>query len=445
MPLWAAARRRRPRSILRRVSFDDDADEDAPRFKQPPHPEDRLWRHPSEVGSHPVSPIDALVQRPAGSGGWRAVAAAGALGVVIVVAVVAVILVGNTGGSGGGNEDDDTASPSTASGSDAPGSRSESDSGPASESGSGSESAPSSGAGGAAGSGAESGGAEDAAAAEVAEQVATAVVGLDGGSGVVVQPDGVVLTSAALIDGDGPVDVRLADGSVVEAQVVGVDMVTGLGVLDLPGDDHAAAEVGVADDAVGGPAFTVRATQDSDDAAASPGVVGSSHKLRADGDEGLDGVVEVAGTTDPLALGGPVVDRDGAVIGITTALDGERSSYLTPIDVGEKVATDLLDSGRVHHAWLGIEGQDHIEGSGIHSASGYGAEVAAVAPDSAAEAAGLRPGDVIVSIDGQRVERMPDLVRRLRSLSPGDETEITIERDGEETTVTATLAERTTD
>jgi S1-C subfamily serine protease len=382
------------------VSCDDDADEDAPDFRRPPHPDDRIWRHPSEMDDHPIAPIDVPAGRAAAAGDrqWWRVAAASVLGIVVVFAGLAAVFLSDTGGDKPGDE------PDAASGRQ---------------------------------------GSPDDQAAVAAGEVAPSVVRLDGGSGVIVRGDGVVLTSAMLVEAAaGPVQVWLSDGTATEAAVVGVDATTGLGVLDLAGDDHPAADMATPGTDLGGDAYPVGLAEGSGSAAATAGVVGASRKLNGEGPIGLDAVVEIEGRAEPSAIGGPVVDDDGTVLGVTTALGGERSSYLTPIDVGQKVAGDLLDSGRVHRSWLGIEGRDRVEGSGLHATGGHGAEVATVAAGSPAEAAGVQAGDVIVSLDGQPIERMPDLIRWLQSLSPGDQVEVVVERGDEQVILSATLAER---
>jgi S1-C subfamily serine protease len=384
------------------VSCDDDADEDAPDFRRPPHPDDRIWRHPSEMDEHPIAPIEVpvhrvqAVRRAAAGWPWWRIAATSALGIVVVLGGLAVVFLTDTGG-----DDEAGVLP-------------------------GSSSRPSSAARRA-----------DAAA----EAVASSLVRLEGGTGVVIRDDGLVLTSATLVAGSGPVPVWLPDGTAVEATVVGVDGVTSIAVLDLPGDGHRPAALVPLGTDLTGAAYSV-CVDPSGEVAATAGTVGTARKLSGEGAAGLDGVVEVEGRADPSALGGPVVDADGTVVGITTAIGSDRSSYFTPIDVGQKVTGDLLDSGVIHRSWLGIEGTDRVEGSGLHAAGGYGAEVVTVAAGSPAEAAGLQAGDVIVSLDGRQIDRMPDLIRWLQSLSPGDRVEVTVERSGQRLTLGATLGER---
>ncbi|HEX8802815.1 MAG TPA: S1C family serine protease, partial [Acidimicrobiales bacterium] len=386
------------------MSFDDADDEDAPGFRPPPHPDDRLWRHPSEVGEHDERVAVGLRggshrrARALRSRTWGVALTAGAAGVALGVVLVALVF------GGGGSSDDD---------------------GPA------------------------AGGVLPTVPTQLADRVSPAVVSLVGdddgapaGSGVVVRDDGIVLTSAALVAGDAAVDVRLADGSVVRAEVVGRDPVTGIGVLDLPGQGHATAALAASSAlVVGAPAFSVGAPAAGGTADATAGVIGAGRSY-VGGAEGtataLEGVVEVDGEAAPWALGGPVVDDRGAVLGVTTAVDAEgdaAASYITPAEISRKVADDLLVVGHARHGWLGIQGQDVADDpsatAGAFAGRGgddgprqHGAVVSSVDAGSPAQAVGLRRGDVIVELEGRQITGIADLVMWLRSRSPGDSAEI---------------------
>ena len=159
------------------------------------------------------------------------------------------------------------------------------------------------------------------------------------------------------------------------------------------------------------------------------------------------------------ALGGPLVDERGAVVGVTTAVEDGGTWYVAPVEVVDKVADDLLSEGYVHHAWLGIEGTEPTDdGSATDAAGGdAGRRRPPAAPDRRRWPAmpaprrrdrGARvdgtivasmldvrwprgraaPGDVIVAIDGRPVVRMPDLTLGLRSRSPGDRVDLTVAR-----------------
>ena len=408
------------------MPFDDDAEADLPTYRPPPHPDDRLWRHPSEMGSHRIVPVGAPGQPatgdPAGTargrGGrhrpWGAFVAAGAVGALLAGGGVVALGVGERV----------VERPVTE--------RVELDE--------------------AAGLGLPRTGALEM----VRQRVAPAVVSVGDGSGVVVRDDGIVVTSAALVDGEGAPTVHLTDGQEVAADVVGTDATTGIAVLDLEGDHTPSVLGGAADLHPGDPTFAVQAPS-SGEAETTSGVLGPSQRYLGPTGAALDGV-EIAGDARPGTLGGPVVDERGAVVGVVTAVEEGSAWYAAPVEVVDRVSTDLLTDGQVHHARLGIEGTEVAVGSGgdepmVAGPEGSdttnatlppadGALVASVVADSPAEQGGLAAGDVIVAFNDQPVGRMADLTLFLRASSPGDRVDLTLIRpDGTVATLVFTLDE----
>jgi S1-C subfamily serine protease len=461
------------------VPFDDDAEDHDSPVRPPPHPDDRLWRHPSELGAHPItllgSPLAGADQRRGRP--WGVMVAAGTAGALLagagVVAVglgervvdrpvverVALDQVASSPGSLDAGAIEGVRqrvapsvvaveSPATAGASDSGTGPAEVDSGDNSDTG-------------------------DAGA----------------GSGVVVRNDGIVLTSAALVAVGVPVAVRLSDGSTVDADVLGVDKLTGLGVLDLAGEGFTTSVLAAHSDlALGGTSFTVGAGAAGGTSTAA-GVIGVTRRYLAS-DTTLDGVVEVTGDAPMLALGGPLVDRRGAVIGVVTAIhDDGMASYVAPVEVARKVSGDVLAHGHVRHSWLGIDGRDadagvdtDADGAAVDApaaatadrrgsvastgtnprrfdsaastastapittattamAADQGVVVASVVPDGPAARGGLEAGDVIVELGGRPIAHMPDLVLALRARSPGDRVDATVVRSGGTTTLEVTLGD----
>jgi putative serine protease PepD len=382
---------RPPRVILRGVPFDDDAEADFFRFRPPPHPDDRLWRHPSELEPH----------RAEGAGGhdrqsgrpWGVVAVAGTAGAVLAGAGVLAF------GLGERTVDRpvvervalDTVS-----------------------------SAPRA----------------DQTANGIRQHVAPAVVSVEGGgSGIVVRDDGIVLTSASLVDGGRPLSVRLPDGSSTDAEVVGSDPSTGIAVLDLDGRGYEtgllASEAGLVQ---GQTSFTV-SVGSAGGATTVAALVGATRRYQTPAGTTIDAVVETTGDAPAHAVGGPLVNVSGVVVGVVTGVDDGTASYVVPVEVARKVAEDLVAVGKVDRCWLGIEGSD----AGDPEVAGGGVLIASVAPDSPAEHGGLRVGDVLVEIDGRMIGHVSDLMITLRSRSPGDEIAATVVRDDNPTTVIVTL------
>ena len=384
----------------------DDADDGLSGFRPPPHPDDRLWRHPSEMAQHPIRPIGPPAPAASDRGRpWGTVVAIAA--VTTLVAGVAVAL-----NLGEGSDDSDTAAPprldrtSTA--------------------------LPSYG----------------VADGTMERWLAPRLVLLEGsanaGSGVLVDEDGIVLTSAVLLD-DAGVKVRLANGETVEATVIGVDKVTGIGVLRLPGRGYSAARMAEAMELVPGRSAYLVGADTSGSANVTVGIIGVAQYFSGGRQVALEGIVEIEGEAAPLALGGPLVDDSGTVIGITTATNlgpGKSSSYIAPAEVTHKVMRDLLETGDVYHSWLGIRGLS-VSGVPVDVAQAggfdHGVLVASVVDGSPAEDAGLRADDVIVQVDDRLIAGMPDLYMALRARSPGDRVTLTLVRNESPTTLSVVL------
>jgi S1-C subfamily serine protease len=415
--------------ILPAVPFDEEAEEGQSGFRPPPHPDDRLWRHPSEMRTHPIVQLNApermrterRAPRPgphdanrSGRPRWATAALAGAAGAVLAVGAVAVLGFGervierpviervalNPVNSHPGLE------------------------GPTLDG--------------------------------VRQRVAPALVGIvtapaggalgsSGeviGSGVVIRDDGIVVTSAALVaPGVDPVRLRLPDGTEKPARVVGTDPATGLSVVDLDGRGYTASVLAGEGDLVSGETSYAVSARIPVGTETTTGVVGVTQRYVGPSGSALDGV-QIDGEAPALGLGSPMVDDRGAVVGITTALDEGGAWYVAPVEVVRKVADDLLIEGYVRTCWLGIEGIDAPAAGVATSTVGGGTRVASVVAGSPAAAAGLRAGDVVVRFDDHVIARMPDLLVALRAYSPGEEVEVEVTRDdGSRATLHVTLAE----
>lgn len=387
------------------MPFDDDAEADNPGFRKPPHPDDRLWRHPSEMRDHPISPIDGgargrsappLAPTAGGRGrrrSWVPIVAAGVAGAVVTGAGIAVF---------GLRERvverpvvERVAMGPTADMLGAPAEREGGDTEPT--------------------------------------VVAVSNAGSHG-SGVVVRDDGIVVTSAALVPQEGVPRVLLPDGGRPDVEIVGVDPVTGLAVLDLAGGGYVPSVLaGAADIVPGASVSAIGAAGDGGAAVDSAdGEMGSARRFVGPSGAALDGL-EVRGDARSRALGGPVVDGRGAVLGVTTAVDDGVAWYAAPVAVVQRVTDGLLDDGVVRHSWLGIEGTDATGGEG-------GTLVASVVPGSPAADGGLQAGDRVIALDGDEIADMAALLVALRARAPGDRVDVTLVRaDGTEATLVVRL------
>ncbi|MGH9157038.1 MAG: S1C family serine protease [Acidimicrobiales bacterium] len=272
------------------------------------------------------------------------------------------------------------------------------------------------------------------------------------GTGVVFRSDGHVLTNHHVVDGARTVVVVMADGSQLDASVVGGDAETDVAVIKVksPAADVATAVIGSAAGLrVGQMAIALGPPSGAGSPTLAVGVV-RALGLEAE-IEGRPALVDMIQTDLPVTMaasGGPLVDAAGAVIGITTDLVGStpktgRVGYATPIDVAREVAVQLITTGRVTRSWLGIEGENLDTGTAASLGLSGGARVKTVAAGSPASQSGLTPGDVVTSLDGLPVRSLSGLKALLRAHRPGGMVSLSVlGRDGPRS-VRVRLVERT--
>jgi putative serine protease PepD len=364
-------------------------------------PEDRLWRHPSEVG------LAARARRSMNRG-------PGLLAVTALTSTVSVLLtLGIVAAVKPWRGDGDTVRGRTAA------------------------AAPVTPTGGV-------GTVSDVAA--LAERLRPAVTriraetpsGARDGSGVMWRKDGMIVTAAHLVDGASAVQVVLHDGRRMTADVKGSDAETDIAVLDVEGNDHETVALGsVTGLKVGQPAIVVGSPSGGmGGPVVSVGVVGAMDQHAETNGMRLSDLIQTAALA-PGCAGGALVDADGKLIGIATAnaeAEGGVVGYATPVDVAKRVANEIVSGGKVPRVWIGIE----VEEAG----SDPGPKVKSVREASPAAVAGLAVGDVVVELDGKPVPTMAALLSTLRSRKPGAVVNVTVVRGGSRTSLPVTLAER---
>jgi putative serine protease PepD len=304
--------------------------------------------------------------------------------------------------------------------------------------------------------------APDGSVEDVAATVLPSVVKIDvtssggqgSGSGIILSRDGVILTNnhvVELAEDGGELAVSFNDGSTASARIVGTDPLTDIAVIKAEGasglqpatlGDSVNADVGEQVVAVGSP-FGLESTVTS-------GIVSAVNRPVSAGDApGDDSTIFPAIQTDaainPGNSGGALVNMNGEVIGINTAirsttnLTGEAGSiglgFAIPIDEAEPIAQQLLNDQTPTHARLGVTVGTPQNDEGLPG----GAVVRTVEPGTAAADAGLQRGDVITRLDDTIISSSDTLVAMVRTYRPGDEVELTFVRDGSQRTVSLRL------
>jgi serine protease Do len=257
------------------------------------------------------------------------------------------------------------------------------------------------------------------------------------GSGFVLSSDGYIVTNDHVVDGADTISVTLDDGTSEEATLVGADRRSDLAVLRIDRDDLTPLAIGDSDAIrVGDP---VVAIGNALDLGAEPTVTGGlvsakDRTITTPTSQVLVNLIQTDAAISPGNSGGPLLDMQGRVVGINTAVAGEGQNigFALAINPAMEFIDDLRNGDVPRHALLGVSTARRRDGS-------PGAVVTDVAVNSGAEAAGVRVGDVITELDGETVETPQDLVAAIARRSPGDTVGLTVERDGDTIELTATL------
>jgi serine protease Do len=264
------------------------------------------------------------------------------------------------------------------------------------------------------------------------------------GSGFIVDAQGHVVTNAHVIDGATTVKVKLSDDREFRAKVVGKDTRLDVAVLQLENPPHDlpveslgqsdALRVGEYVVAIGNP-FGLGNT-------VTMGIV--SAKGRTIGAGPYDDFIQTDASINPGNSGGPLFDLHGQVVGINTAINpnGKGIGFAIPIDEVKQELPQLIATGRVQRGRLGvvIQGMDEDLAKAVGLDRAKGALVEQVEPGSPGEKAGLKSGDVILSVDGKTVPHSEDLPRMIAPHQPGTSVKLQVWRDHAERDVSVTLA-----
>ena len=268
------------------------------------------------------------------------------------------------------------------------------------------------------------------------------------GSGVIVSPEGYLLTNHHVIANATEVDVRLADGREAPATLVGTDPETDIAVLKI---DLAALPVVALGDidtlrvgdpvlAIGNP-FNVGLT-------VTAGIVSALGRNRL-GLSTFENFIQTDAAINPGNSGGALVDARGALVGINTAIYSRSGGSLgigfaVPVDLAREVMEALVAQGRVIRGWIGVEPQELTPelASTLGMSERTGVLITAVLQDGPAAVAGVRPGDVVVSIDGRPVDTPAALLRVVAALQPMKKTRLELRRNNGALTLDLTVGER---
>ena len=267
------------------------------------------------------------------------------------------------------------------------------------------------------------------------------------GSGFIVSKDGYILTNNHVVEDAEKIMVTLLDGRELQAKLVGTDPSTEVAVIKIDANDLHALEMANSDTlevgewvlAIGNP-FGLSHT-------VTAGIVSAKGRSGL-GLSTYEDFIQTDAAINPGNSGGPLVDLDGKVVGINTAIVGSSGNIgiglAIPINMAKSIYDQLVQKGKVVRGFLGVTIPDITPDLAelFKLKDTKGVLVPDVSPDSAAAKAGLKAGDIITAFDGQPVEKAAEFQRRVAMKKPGSEVEITILRDDKKKTLTAKLEER---
>ncbi len=281
------------------------------------------------------------------------------------------------------------------------------------------------------------------------------------GSGVVIRSDGHIVTNNHVIEDAKQLSVATLDGTEYDAEVVGTDPFSDLAVIDIEANDLTAISFGDSDDIQTGQwvlAFGSPLSENLNNSVTA-GIVSAIGRLQSAPRRGrqrrpsqqdreispIQNFVQTDAAINPGNSGGPLVDLEGRLMGINTAIASQTGGYqgigfAIPANTVERVATQLIQEGEVRRARLGVSygpaSQSLIQNENLPSGA---AVIRQVVDGSAADEAGLEAGDVVTAIDGQELDNHLQIGNRVAGKRPGNEVTLTIRRDGETMEITATL------
>ncbi|MGC8816369.1 MAG: S1C family serine protease [Candidatus Hadarchaeum sp.] len=265
------------------------------------------------------------------------------------------------------------------------------------------------------------------------------------GSGVVIRSSGYILTNNHVVQGADKITVTFHDGRVMEGRVVGTCPSFDVAVIKVEAENLEAVEIGDSDKLrVGQPVFAVGNPFGlAGGPTVTSGVVSALGRTIQAERGTLDNLIQTDAAINPGNSGGPLVDENGKVIAISTAIIpfAQGIGFAIPIKVAIRCADDIIRYGRVRIPWLGIDGVSINEAVAYryNIPSAVGVLVVRVVEGSPADVAGISPGDVILEFGKKPVRTIEELRRKIMSSNVGDEAQIKIIRDGQSHQVKITL------
>ena len=269
-----------------------------------------------------------------------------------------------------------------------------------------------------------------------------------GGSGLVIAPDGYILTNNHVVESTLGVEAGLTDGTSLQAEIVGTDAATDLAVVRANASGLPAAELGSSSALRVGQLVIAIGNPLGFQSTVSTGVVSAlGRSLRSQTGHLIENVIQTDVPLNPGNSGGPLVDSRGRVIGVNTAIISmaQGISFAIPSDTAKWVVTELLTHGKIRRAFLGLTAQ--VRPVARRAQLFYDlptpnvVEIISISANGPASQAGIREGDLVIALNELRVASVDDIHRLLAGTPPGSKVTLDILREGERSQVVVITGE----
>ena len=269
-----------------------------------------------------------------------------------------------------------------------------------------------------------------------------------GGSGVILRPDGYILTNNHVVHQASRIEVRLKNGKSFPARLVGADSATDLAMLKIEARNLPPAEFGSSQKARVGQFVIAIGSPFGLDYTVTTGVLSAKGRGGIGANE-IEDYLQTDASINPGNSGGPLVNLHGRVLGINTMIIGRGSGigFAIPSEIAQRVARQLIENGTVKRAWLGVSFQEITPELAAHFGGSFdgGALINSVVPQGPADKAGLRAGDVITAIGNEKIQEGHDLLRTVLRHGVGERLNLEVRRGDKTKSIALVTGERPTE
>lgn len=271
------------------------------------------------------------------------------------------------------------------------------------------------------------------------------------GSGVIIRRDGYIMTNSHVVGEASSIVVTLGDEK-VPADVIGADKDTDIAVIKIDRDRLPVAKLGSAKDLEVGELAVAIGSPFGFQRSVTAGVISALNRNvtvggEADRPRTYTNLIQTDAAINPGNSGGALLNREGEVIGINTLIYSTNGvsqgiGFAIPVEEAKNVAQELVEEGRVNHAFIGVEGRSVTPEAGDDNTINQGAQIVDLTAGGPAERAGLQRGDIVIEFDGSTVTSMDDLVAAVRDAGEGHSVTLRVIRNGSTEGLTIEIGER---